>query len=209
MKIAVLAVAAFVVLATPAVAKPYPKMISEKQLTDAIRQNLQYHSPQYFVPLDQAYPDAGVRDLVRAGLLETVSTTNDCFLRWRLHVTRKGQSIAWARGWSVYRDGLTIQVGNLRYVPGSAKVLRSLGRPYAVRFEFQYVPDSNANALLSIGPARDWRTGDGLTLADSGHVYVRTAPLFYNSARGWFLLGFRYDLRGKKLERMRNNTWTC
>lgn len=163
-------------------------IISQNELTQVVRRNLQYHAPQYVVLLDQAYPDAGVRDFVRAGLLETISETTNCSgPQWTLGFTKEGRSIAWARGWSAYRDLLTIQAGSLQYVPKSAKVLYSRGVPYAIRFAFRYTPDSNAYALLRIGPARDWTTGDGFTLSDAGRVYVKTVPLYYSSARGWYL----------------------
>lgn len=188
MKAAVLALAIAVVLTTSAIATAHPRTISEKEVTDVIRHNLQYHAPQYVVLLDQAYPDAGVRDLLRAGLLETISETTNCSgPQWTLGMTQEGRSIAWARGWPVYRNVLTIQVGSLQYVPQSAEVLRSQGQPYAVRFKFRYTPDSNANTLLGIGPAHDWTTGDGFTLADSGHTYTKTVPLYFSSARGWYL----------------------
>ena len=187
MKRIIPALALCMMLAGPAIAKPYPN-ISGKELTEAIRQNLQYHAPQYIVLLDQAYPDAGVRDLVRAGLLETASVTTSCSgPQWALSITEKGQSVAWARGWPAYHDVLTIQVGSLRYIAKSAKLFYSAGRPYAVRFEFRYAPGSNAGVLRGLGAARDWTTGDGFTLADSGRVFAKTLPLYYSSARGWYL----------------------
>ena len=188
MKRVLLARATFVALATSAMAWPYPKTISAKKVTEVIRQNLQYHAPQYIVLLDDTYPDAGVRDLVRVGLLETDSTTEQCGPKWRLRLTEKGEVMSLARGWSVYHDMLTIQVGSFRYIPNSAKVWRDSGHPDGVRFQFQYVPNANAQTLLRIGPARDWETGDGLTLADAGHTFVRSMELSYNSAPGWYLL---------------------
>ena len=211
MKIALFAVAASFALATSAFAKPSPKTISERNVVEVVQQNLQDHAPQYIVLLDETYPDAGVRDLIRAGLLEKDFMTTDCGPEWGLSMTEKGQSMSWARGWSIYQGMLTIQVGRFRYIPKSAKVLRSSGQgyalhvssfgyihesgknyhgsgpPYAVQFEFQYVPNANAKALLRIGPARDWKTGDGLTLADAGRIYVKTVALNYNAARGWYL----------------------
>lgn len=197
MKIAVFLTVLSAVLATSAIAKPYPTTISEKEVTQVIRQNLQYHAPQYVVLLYGTYPNAGVRDLVRAGLLEIESKTEMCGPVWALDITKQGRSISEVRGWSVsvYEKGgmlfdrmLTIQAGSLEYVPKSATVLRDAGRPDAIRFKFKYVPSSNANTLLRIGPARDWKTGDGFTLADAGHIYARTVVLSYNASRGWYLL---------------------
>ena len=197
MKIAVFVTVLSAVLATSAIAKPYPTTISENEVTEVIRQNLQYHAPRYIVFLDGAYPHAGVRDLVRAGFLGITSKTIiSCLPQWSLYLTKQGRSLSEARGWSVsvsvhdgmrYDGMLTIQAGSLEYVPKSATVLRDAGRPDAIRFKFKYVPSSNANTLLRIGPARDWKTGDGFTLADAGHIYERTVVLSYNAARGWYV----------------------
>lgn len=188
MKAVVAAVLGAVLLAVPAVAQSRQRTISVQDSLDAIRQNLQYHAPQYVVLLDQALLDAGVVDLERKGIVEIASTTLGCRGRQStLVVTRKGQSVAEIRGWLIYGDVLTIPVGSFTYVPNSATILRGIDGPYAIRFQFRYVPDANANVLLAIGRAKDWETGDDLTLLDANRIYTKTVPLFYTSSRGWYL----------------------
>ena len=154
-----------------------------------ILKNLAFHAPEYVVLLDQAIPDAGTRDLEKAGILETLYAFEDSCYRPRLSLvlTEKGQALASSLGWRVYRNTLVVPLGRFVYVPNSALVDGDSSKPVALTFTFRYAANKNAAALLAFGRASDWDTGDGLTLADVGQTYRKTVPARYEKDGGWSL----------------------
>jgi len=161
-----------------------------------ILQDLSYNSPAFVVLLDQAKPSAGVVDLERAGIVESLYSTQSCFgPQSMLVLTEKGQRIAASRGWEVDRNVLEIPVGRFAYIDGSLSIKRYNGRPYAISFRYRYEPNFNAAFLISLGNATDWDTGDNMTLADEGKIFARTVQLQFDVSRGWWLTTDWHRLR--------------